>query len=427
MWTYQETVLAKRKLVITDAEVILETDTQVDWEDRHGENQVIKSHNHYLGNTTLHTGTAFDDFARHLENYTSRNLSYQSDIYNAFQGITSSLYAESPGLKHGLPRQDFDQALLWGRCEWRTPGPAPQVRTISGTTLPSWSWSSMIGTTGFGRSPGFLGTLIHWHELDHSGQSFNLKSIETNGEPFFWSRGWGDRDMLHSPQLFLFLAWKHGCLETEMDLRLGNSKDLSFIAIDQVLAIRWPTYVSFLSEIVMPTYPKDEDFDKLDVALQERLIACQAQIALFQIELAREGVYRIVGPDGGVGLLNCDEPQAEYVRARINDPSHIYEFMGISISADQNWSVLDIDNAFQTAYDDLYAAGGDDCYGDVLQRKDFDITFFDDSGERLDPPSLINVMLIQRENYYYTRVSTGSILLTKWAKVERESKAILLL
>ena len=54
----------------------------------------------------------FQSFVRHLSHYTSCKLTYRFDTYDALNGILKSIYDGKNTFENGLPRLDFDRALL---------------------------------------------------------------------------------------------------------------------------------------------------------------------------------------------------------------------------------------------------------------------------------------------------------------------------
>lgn len=105
------------------------------------------------------TNEPFSDYAVSLYEYSSRNLSYDSDILNAFAGILGVLTERmknerTPELNevYGLPTYFFDWAILWE--------PNKTARRRSGG-WPSWSWCGWIGTIAM-----FLTRLRNTSELE---------------------------------------------------------------------------------------------------------------------------------------------------------------------------------------------------------------------------------------------------------------------
>lgn len=117
------------------------------------------------------------DYAGSLYEYSSRHLTYNSDIVNAFAGVLGVLSERmrkerEPKFDHlyGLPTLVFDWALLW------VPNMSAR-RRFDG--WPSWSWCGWIGTIAMALSNMTAIELGHWLSnhtwicwtvLDHSGR-----------------------------------------------------------------------------------------------------------------------------------------------------------------------------------------------------------------------------------------------------------------
>lgn len=87
----------------------------------------------------------FETYADLVQQYSKRQLSYQTDALNAFEGLLSALTHADSNSSHawGLPVNILDQALLW-----RTAEPLPR-RTSRTVEFPSWSWTSRIGPISY--------------------------------------------------------------------------------------------------------------------------------------------------------------------------------------------------------------------------------------------------------------------------------------
>ena len=73
-----------------------------------------------------------------LEDYTRRQLSYISDIFNACTGLFHSVYGETGSeFIYGLPEPDFFDALRWSSLQHTT-----RVPERADLILPTWSWAS---------------------------------------------------------------------------------------------------------------------------------------------------------------------------------------------------------------------------------------------------------------------------------------------
>ncbi|KAL8658661.1 MAG: hypothetical protein Q9202_007489 [Teloschistes flavicans] len=78
-----------------------------------------------------------------VESYTSRHLTYGSDILNAFRGIETLFHPLfRSDFLFGLPRSELDSQLLW-----KLAGPCIRRRDpVTGLPMfPSWSWAGWVG------------------------------------------------------------------------------------------------------------------------------------------------------------------------------------------------------------------------------------------------------------------------------------------
>lgn len=86
----------------------------------------------------------FQVYKELVEMYTSRELSFSSDILEAFSGILGMLGESVEGrILKGLPTNSLDLALLWNsttNCKRRS-----QLSTSSSVTFRSWSWTGWEG------------------------------------------------------------------------------------------------------------------------------------------------------------------------------------------------------------------------------------------------------------------------------------------
>jgi hypothetical protein len=94
-------------------------------------------------------GGAFDgndigEYEGLIQSYSERVLSYETDVYNAFAGVSRELTRRlDTDLCHGIPTVYFDWFLLWGPL-------ADHARRLSAAgagvpVAPSWSWSGWVG------------------------------------------------------------------------------------------------------------------------------------------------------------------------------------------------------------------------------------------------------------------------------------------
>ena len=201
-WTFQERVFSTRCLFITEFQVAFACERGTATEEltychqrlpRNGdsmmmayaesdsEKEVKQQEDHQIRSFTrrsFSTGginystkstISLVDYFHFVENYTQRQLSFGTDILNAFTGIGNSL-GESfdSGMIFGLPEKYIPQALMWscfGLVE--TSVETPQI--------PSWSWASSVKPADYGwrsgRSPldedlVRIASLVYFHFQD---------------------------------------------------------------------------------------------------------------------------------------------------------------------------------------------------------------------------------------------------------------------
>ena len=214
-WTFQERMISRRLIIFTHGQVVwhcrrmicredmtvedsgvpyrplqwlslkprhLGVDTGRNWRDgavettRHGVMRIVRS-------------ATFVEYVKMIEQYTHREMTYQSDALNAFAGL---LHIFSLCFKcsmfFGLPESLLDIALLW----------RPTQQLERRNAFPSWSWAGWVGSVAYDepfkikRSPdgGFLSftkdprgeegikPLIRWHKL---GSYNNAAPINGDG------------------------------------------------------------------------------------------------------------------------------------------------------------------------------------------------------------------------------------------------------
>ncbi|TLD34617.1 heterokaryon incompatibility protein-domain-containing protein [Venturia nashicola] len=84
-------------------------------------------------------------YARIMSDYTSRQLSYESDILAAFHGLESAIERLEAGrFFYGLPSIALDHALLW------LPASVTNRRELTKeANIPTWSWAGWAGATTY--------------------------------------------------------------------------------------------------------------------------------------------------------------------------------------------------------------------------------------------------------------------------------------
>jgi hypothetical protein len=131
-WTYQELLLSPRSLVFFEEEAIwicrgarwLE---QLDFDHPKATFRWLLEPNWTDSTLTV------QNYPELVKNYVQRDLSFESDIINAFQGIMEAILGE---FMWGIPLSDFGRCLMWQLG----PSGVGQAQKQCGLHIPSWSW-----------------------------------------------------------------------------------------------------------------------------------------------------------------------------------------------------------------------------------------------------------------------------------------------
>ncbi|KAF7561008.1 hypothetical protein G7046_g3144 [Stylonectria norvegica] len=210
-WTFQERVLSTRRLFITDFQVLYECPLGYASEEltHYPEYPYLpyRFHDSTFGSISeremlekesraipafirwddynrgvdynMTDTTSLKNYFQWVEDYTSRQLSFGSDILNAFTGVGNTL-GESLGspMLFGLPEKYLPQALMWS-----TLGMPP--RRTDPPNIPSWSWASRLSETDYRWLKGTstmdddllnIASLVYYHYQDSKNglRKFNV-------------------------------------------------------------------------------------------------------------------------------------------------------------------------------------------------------------------------------------------------------------
>ncbi|PWY88863.1 hypothetical protein BO94DRAFT_574865 [Aspergillus sclerotioniger CBS 115572] len=148
-WTFQEVLLSPRRLFISDRQAYF---TCMEGNGAHCEDR-----NHTLDYLSFKQVYGLTDrlglYGGLVESYTRRTLTYDSDILDAFSGISSILMRDNPmhgweELYSGLPRREFLYSLLWSPIETPVRRP-PRRADLIEESFPSWSWIGWKGLISY--------------------------------------------------------------------------------------------------------------------------------------------------------------------------------------------------------------------------------------------------------------------------------------
>ncbi|KAI1190888.1 HET-domain-containing protein [Nemania serpens] len=139
-WTYQETCFARRQLIFAGGQVVFVCKYAGNWsEDRVVEDPDLVSAEMLEGGGGGGAWDGDDDIRSYegpVQNYSSRMLSFQSDIYAAFAGVSQRVRdLLRTDLCHGILPRYFDWCLLWD----------PMNAQTRRQWTASWSWSGWEG------------------------------------------------------------------------------------------------------------------------------------------------------------------------------------------------------------------------------------------------------------------------------------------
>lgn len=135
-WTYQEHVLSRRTVYVTEFETYFSCNRYSEQEDVGEIALLIKAKD-------LHE---ISNYYVTVNQYLNRHLTYAGDILNAFAGIGNAFAGaqEAPFL-YGLPERFFSQALLWSNAQYPT-------RRREASDIPTWSWAAWNGSSMYNQN-----------------------------------------------------------------------------------------------------------------------------------------------------------------------------------------------------------------------------------------------------------------------------------
>lgn len=168
-WTMQERLLSRRLLIFTQGQVIWYCRGRVMFEDMTAEDKGRGAYTplrwlalkpQYLGLSTragyvdgsievtrehitrlVRSGT-FTEYARLVEEYSHRQITYSQDVLNALTGLLNIFKScFKCSVRKGLPEILLDVAILWR--------PSERLTSRASKGLPSWSWAGWIGGVSY--------------------------------------------------------------------------------------------------------------------------------------------------------------------------------------------------------------------------------------------------------------------------------------
>ncbi|KAL9618166.1 MAG: hypothetical protein Q9160_007116 [Pyrenula sp. 1 TL-2023] len=226
-WTYQECLLSSRILFFTDLQVYFQCSCAVYCEDCFGEGTPLTSrftpssnlwnpgrasNDDDRGFGSLHLNLRNEqlsdsfrfEYARQLGEYMSRDLSFASDILNAFKGVQNVLEkAMKTKFWYGIPEIYIDWCLLWTVRRLRKQRDKSLKDTPSRLEASaSWSWAGWNWHVELGNYFGLRGVRreVPWFLINRDGDSVLLVSSQMPGRLEFPRKGSKDVNMFEAAE-----------------------------------------------------------------------------------------------------------------------------------------------------------------------------------------------------------------------------------
>ncbi|CZR56913.1 uncharacterized protein PAC_06802 [Phialocephala subalpina] len=135
-WTFQEKVLSTRMLIFTENTTFFRCNSSLfPSSSQPGSESADPRPQSQPETATLNPNSELEKYTKLVEQYSTRNLSFQSDALKAFSGILglfATLNQKSNTFTYGLPVAAFDFAFCWSVKSHQ-----PSLRRPE---FPSWSW-----------------------------------------------------------------------------------------------------------------------------------------------------------------------------------------------------------------------------------------------------------------------------------------------
>ena len=222
-WTFQERTLSSRVLYVADQRCFFtcchRTDAfmeSLDEAESGRKRKALPSLLHDYSRNLIPGSRAVNilSYSEAVEAYTSRQLTYSSDILNAFAGVAARfrpLFRSD--MLFGMPRSELDAQILWQPYGPMTRRRDPQT---GAPIFPSWSWAGWVGKVRCNTKESL--SRIAWVGEDGSTFSsqdcrypkgvnrdpvkrtiyhFQWKEASEKGLPYYWERNNPDQYFLH--------------------------------------------------------------------------------------------------------------------------------------------------------------------------------------------------------------------------------------
>ncbi|TVY24045.1 hypothetical protein LHYA1_G007083 [Lachnellula hyalina] len=200
-WTFQERILTKRTLFITEQQMFFKCDhvAGCQAEDLDTKLQARKPVTYPMedtGKDTIPSRWSINivTYQRTVESFVTRDLTYPGDMLNAFEGIAQKMRPifRSKFL-YGLPQTELEYCLLWE--PWGGHLRRRRDPETGKSMFPSWSWAGWMGPVRFHQEEKL--SRVKW--VDESGEIFTSDeyraptSADTKEKMLEWRNEWVEK------------------------------------------------------------------------------------------------------------------------------------------------------------------------------------------------------------------------------------------
>lgn len=227
----------------------------------------------------------FETYARVLTDYTSRHLSFDSDILHAFHGLGTALgrLTRSARLHFGLPSASFDFALLWINF-----GAGRRRNDSARNRMPSWTWAAWAGASTYNicrvsgdpSAPVVLNSFVKAFFMVEGGRSVEVErraappqaqghDVVVKATPYFRAR----QQAVEPPfDLERTRGWPEGCLHFWAE-EAGMDQFNIEISVDETASLHLVNPPAFCGMLALPPNlqsaiaSKDEDLSDYSLVL----------------------------------------------------------------------------------------------------------------------------------------------------------------
>jgi hypothetical protein len=220
-WAYQEYIASKRLLFFTDHGVYLKNDRR--------SGKILSEGFSWGSSWGSHSANKELDFAL-IEEYTHKELTYESDILRASSGILRAMYGNRTS--YGMPWDDFDRAILWRP---RTFDREPRESKNDGA-YPTWSWTSSMGPVSVPEATQPIYSLAYWGRPTSVttapgsvpwsilapkyavSSTMGASYVRTYTDSYSESEAFWQEPEAQASEHYVVagLSWLHGCIRTEL-------------------------------------------------------------------------------------------------------------------------------------------------------------------------------------------------------------------